>query len=462
MASTQKGFGGVSILLKLLIAALAAVLFYAVSFPRQQWDVHAADQELARERMSNLYNAGLQFYFFNKRFPLSIEEALQALDTTFVEAAPFAFVIEQKIDMELAAEHQDLLEAEPSPERDSRLARVESLLRDSLLVTLEDTMRVAEFVFDDKGRRPHLRPDSSVATLYTTLIWARMKPLYEGLGSDTLYLLSEEPIQILRRKAGTLSRDLWAATSGRFLRRADETWFVKGPTVRQPVRNFSYTLPLDEIGTCPATGQPFRMKHINKYSYKGNWLFTVDGEEGDPLDSRVRQHSFLNEVKALAADGIGAAFAVLTDSAAAAGNEVYRVPEQERNAIVLRESLLAAGKIKTKQRLLAERDNSRVAGADSIDHYAADQIRAEILFPEYPAASAEQLDELLKQPEVRQIVERTRVVESYEPVKVDTVGLYFASPITGDEQYYTGLKHLFEVDPPENHGSIYNGTKSWE
>lgn len=462
MASTQKVTGGGSILLKLLIVALVAVLVYAVTFPKRQWAEQAVDLKLARARMSNLYNAGLQYYYFNKHFPLSIDEMLSALDTTYTDASPFAFAIEPKIDMDLAAERQDLLELPAGGDRDERLARVEELMRDSLLVTVEDTMRIAEFVIEDRGRIDRLRPDSTLLALHTTLIWGRMKPLYEGVGSDTLYLLSEEPIRVIRRKAGNLSRDLWASTGGTFLKRADGSWFAKGPTVRQPVRNYSYTLPLDEIGTCPSTGKPFVMKHVAKYGYKGSWLFTVDGEDGLPLETRVQRQSFLNELKGLAGDGIGAALTVITDSAKAAGNEAFRPSDSVKGAIVVRESLLAAAKVKKKQRMLAERDNSRVAGADSLAYYTADALRESILFPEYKGATAEQFDELLQRPEIQALIARTRVIPSYDTVKVDTIGLAFYSPIVGDEQYYSGVQHLFEVDPPENHGSIYNGAKSWE
>lgn len=462
MASTQKATGGGSIFLKLLIVVLAAVLVYAVAFPKRQWTKQAADLSLARARMENLYSAGLQFYYFNKRFPLSIEQMISSLDTTVVNAAPFAFAIEPKIDMELAAQRADLLEDSLAADREQRLAALDAVMRDSLLVTVEDTMRIAEFSFVDLGRQPVLRADSSRQELYSTLVWAEMKPLYEGVGSDTLYLLSEEPITVIRRKAGNLSRDLWASTGGVFLMRADGTWFAKGPTVSQPVRNYSYTLPLDEIGTCPATGKPFLMKHVAKYGYKGSWLFTVDGTEGRPIETRVQRQSFLNELKGLASNGIGAAQSLLADSAKNAGDEAYRVPPSVQSEIVVRESLLAAAKIKKNQRLLAERDNSRVAGADSIAYYTADAMREAVLFPEYQAATAEQFDMLLQRPEIQALIARTTVVPSYDTVKVDTVGLTWTSPIVGDEQYYTGFQHLFEVDPPENHGSIYNGTKSWE
>ena len=92
----------------------------------------------------------------------------------------------------------------------------------------------------------------------------------------------------------------------------------------------------------------------------------------------------------------------------------------------------------------------------------AGSLREEVLFPEYQGATAEQFDLLLQRPEIQDLIARTRVVASYDTVAVDTVGLAWYSPIVGDEQYYTGIRHLFEVDPPQNHGSIYNGTKSWE
>lgn len=494
MASARKSGGG-NIILKLLILVLIVVLGYSVQFPKKQWARQAEDLELARARMNNLYDAGNIFRHFNKRFPNSFEEMLAALDTTVIEADPFSFTIEQKQDMDVVAELQDLMALEArSPAEDERLAVIQAGLRDSLLITLDDTMRIARFEVKDLGLVGYEYPDTEalaaraaaeaeaakkrrrrnapveelepVPTIprqyYTTLVYAAMKPLYEGLGTDTLYLLSENPINVIKRYETPISRELWASTGGRFERRPDDAWFARGEVVSQPVSGFSFTLPMAGLNECPATGKPFVMKHVAKYKYKGAYLFTLDAAEGETLGTLARRQAFLNEVKGMASKEIGEIFSVLSDSATAAGNATFRVPAATQKKVIVEKTVAQLLKLKRRQQLLADAENTITAGIDSLEFYTDSTLREQTLFSEFQGQTAEHFAEMMKNPAVGELIDRVRVVPEFEEVKVDTVGLAIASPITGDEVYTSGWKRIFEVKPPENHGSIYNGTRSWE
>jgi hypothetical protein len=294
-------------------------------------------------------------------------------------------------------------------------------------------------------------------------IVAQVKPLYAGIGSDTLCLDSEHPITVIERKAGDLSRDLWASTQGKFIARPGTTsLFAAGPSARMPVKSYSLSLPLDEIGVCPTTKQPFLMKHVCKYGFKGAYRFTIDGAAGEPITTPGQQHAFLGALKDLASTAIGTVFGVLADSAMTAGNAQYRIPDETQVAVTVKETLALLPKLKPRQELVATADQSRVAGVDSLDYYTADALRTDLLFPEFQGKLAEPFNRLLADERIKDLVARVRMQPALDAVKVDTVGLAVYSPITGEEKYQRGLKRLFEVKPPENHGYIYNGTKSWE
>jgi hypothetical protein len=468
MSSKQTVGGGGSILLKLLILFLVVVLGYSVYFPGQQWNKQDRDLLIARERMDNLNQAGQLYVFFNRSFPQTMEELIFAIDTTFVEdASPFQFSYEPKsevgkfIEMEkLEAQQLDGL-GDPNLLAHS-IDSLKALMRDSLLVTLEDTMRIDVFHITDLGLQNFMLTDSTSIERYHTLVFADMKPLYQGLGTDTLHLVSEMPIRTLPRKAGVASREYWAATNGLFEDLPQGGRFTRGDTVRQAVKNFSLTLPIDEISTCPSTLSAYEMRHVNKYSYKGDYLFQIDGEEGDLLSTDAHRHAFLNELKAEASDAIGNRFAQLTEEGIAAGDPTYQVPQDEKAAIVIEETLAQVATLRSGRRFVATGETFLIARSDSIDYFSADEKRETELFSPFQGAMAEQFTALLADSLVADLVNRTRFERDFQPVQVDTVGLAFYSPIIGDEIYTTGINRIFEVDPPENHGSIYNGTKSWE
>jgi len=462
MASEQKPSGG-SWILKAVIAALIVILAYSIYFPSQQWKEQGRDEVLARQRLENLYNAGNLFYFLTKRFPTSIEEIVAVLDTAKVDAEPAHFQIESKQNMNLLAEREDLQRVEfRSPEEDARLVQLETLIRDSLLVTLEDTMRIARFEVKDLGQRSIVGADGQSRNIHQTLVWGVMKELYEGVGTDTLYLTSEEPVTVIKRKAGDLSRDLWASTGATFLPRAEGGFFAPGATVKQEVKYFSLTLPLTEIGVCPTTDKPFRFKHVGKYSYKGTLNFQVDGTVGEPLATLPQKQAFLVALRDQASNAMGAIFGAMADSAMNAGDSQYRIPEDVKANITVRETLKILPSIKPGAVLGAAAEQAQIGGLDSLDVYSSEAMRASVLFPEYQGPEAAVFKTLLEDPGVQALVQRVRMQGAFEPVKVDTVGLAVASPITGEETYQSGWKRLFEVKAPGNHGQIYNGTKSWE
>lgn len=462
MASVQKPSGG-SWILKAVIAALIVILAYSIYFPSQQWKQQGRDEVLARQRMENLYNAGNLFFFLTKRFPTSIEEVVAVLDTARVDAEPSHFEIESKQNMNLLAEREDLQRVEfRSPEEDARLVQLETLIRDSLLITLEDTMRIARFEWKDQGQRTFVGADGQSRTVHQTLVWGVMKPLFEGVGTDTLYLVSEEPVTVIKRKAGDLSRDLWASTGATFLPRADGGFFAPGATVKQPVKSFSLNLPLNEIGVCPTTGKPFVFKHVGKYTYKGTLNFQVDGTAGEALTTLPLKQAFLGALRDQASTAMGALFGAMADSAMKAGDTQYRIPEDVKTNITVRETLKILPSLKAGAVLSTAADQAQIAGLDSLDFYSSDAQRASLLFPEYQGPAATIFNKLLEDPGVQALVQRVRMQGAFEPVKIDTVGLAVASPITGTETYQSGWKRLFEVKAPANHGQIYNGTKSWE
>ena len=455
--SKKTSTGGGSILLKLLIVALAGVLVFTVYFSRQQWETNRLNTELARERMHNVEVAGLQYFYFHRVWPHTIDEIISSLDTCAVAAAPYHFNYERKV----------------------LLPRDMSGFRDSVLISLEDTMRIDTLRWVHGQPENLVLPDSSVKSLYHTKVWAQFKPLFQGLQSDTLHLASDTPVSIYRRQMGAVGRDLWAATGGLFYPYPDSSRVSHGDTVMQLVKHFSFTQPLDEISTCPHTQKSFILKHVCRYAYKGEYLFTVDGEEGEPVTTLARKQAFMNELKSMASQAIGLRYQELADSAAAAGDAAYKVPDDLKVDILIEETLAAAAELREGQRIVAESEKTRTASGanadpsvplleggaptDSVAYHTSDAFREGILFPEYNSPSAkEQFTRLMADSLVSGLLARLRVEASFDSVRVDTVGFAVYSPITGEEHYTEGILRLWEVDPPKNDGHIYNGLKSWE
>ncbi len=427
MAGKQTGGG--SILLKILIAVLIVVLYFAVEIPSRQWEQQEADQILARKRLTNLNTATLQYLFFNRKFPDTFEDLKASLDTCRLHVPPLHFIADQK---------------QMNPDA----------ARDSILISAEDTMRVEAFTIQGGGRG--LSPEGMER--YHTRIWAKMKPQYDALGTDTLHLWSDSEIKAWPREYGEMDFSLWASSPSRF-----ERYFTPGDSAYVEVTRHSFALPFETIFTCPSTGKPFEMQHVAKYSYSGEYLFELEGEEGESVSTVARQQAFFEAARTQVANGIAERFQALTDSAKAAGNAQFQVPEAEKNKIVVEEVSTWLAKMEPGQKLAHSSERSHTARADSASFYTADRFVEDTLFPEATLGSrARQHESLMALPAVSQLVSALRVGSELDSVRIDTVGTALYSPIEGDEVYMEGFMRIFEVDPPENHGYIYNGTTSWE
>jgi hypothetical protein len=460
--SKKQAYGGGSIILKVLILCLIVILGYSVFSPKMQWSKQNSDEVIARERMTNLESAALLYFYLNHNFPQDVEELLAAIDTSSMLVDPVMFEFEEKQNMLIRAEYQDVFESD-APDREAELIRLNGIMRDSLLVTLDDTLRIERFEYRNNGNQL-VTVDEEEKNLYHLQVWAVVKDLYKGVGTDTLNLYSEEEINIIPRARGPLDRDIWVSTGGRFSKGADSSYFSPGELVMQPLKNYSFTLPLNELGNCPSNDHPVDFKHISKYSYKGEYLFEIDAEDGMELLSLAQKQIFLSQVKELVANPIGDRFTALTDSAKTAGDEEYKIEPGVAKVIIAEEVIKGIDKLKRRQKLLAEADFVITAGSDSIMYYTTEEIRLESLFSAYnPKSSFAQTAEiLLADTSVVDLISRVRLTPAFEEVKVDTVGVAIYCPLSGEEQYLSGWQHIFEVSPAENHGEIYNNTESWE
>ncbi|MCB1047116.1 MAG: hypothetical protein KDC10_07910 [Calditrichaeota bacterium] len=427
-----KNVGGGSIFLKILIVLLIGVLYISVDLPSRQWKKQAADLKEARLRMENLNTAALQYLYFNRRFPKTYDDMKASLDTCILHMPPVTFSYDDK-------------QLDPDNPRDS------------LLVSAEDTMRIQSFALSENLSRTL----EDGRTLKHTMIWATMKPQYSALGTDTLHLYCEQPIIVKRRGAGARDFSLWASAPARFDRAVGG--MTRGDSSFIKATDFSFSMNFDDIFTCPTTGKPFEFKHVAKYTYKGELLFELDGQEGQPVNARNQQEGFLSAVKTLVSNEVALRFQSLTDSAKAEGNETYQVPEDAKNQIVVSEILNRLNTLKPRQKFSLTSEKTQVARADSSDYFDNPAMAERTLFPETSDGSqGAQFKTLLASPAVQELLPRLVLDTRLEPVRIDTVGVAIYSPIVGNESYLSGWKKIFEVDPPENHGSIYNGTSSWE
>ena len=77
--SDQYGKG--SIIYKILIVILAVILVASIYYPKKLWDQEAKNTEECRYRMTNLYNAELQFQRFNYAFTDSLDQLIEFIKT---------------------------------------------------------------------------------------------------------------------------------------------------------------------------------------------------------------------------------------------------------------------------------------------------------------------------------------------------------------------------------------------
>jgi len=77
--SDQYGKG--SIIYKILIVILAAVLVASIYYPKKLWDQEAKNTQECRYRMTNLYNAELQFQRFHFAYTDSLEQLIDFVKT---------------------------------------------------------------------------------------------------------------------------------------------------------------------------------------------------------------------------------------------------------------------------------------------------------------------------------------------------------------------------------------------
>ena len=81
MAKLKDPYGKGSWILRIAILGLIFVLGYSIMYPRQLWEQEARNLQLGRYRMSQLYNAELQYQRFNTTFTDTMDQLLDFVKT---------------------------------------------------------------------------------------------------------------------------------------------------------------------------------------------------------------------------------------------------------------------------------------------------------------------------------------------------------------------------------------------
>lgn len=77
----QDNYGKGSIVYKILIVLLTAALVFSIYYPKKLWEEEARNTEVSHYRMSNIYNAALQYHRFHHQYTDSLEELIQFIKT---------------------------------------------------------------------------------------------------------------------------------------------------------------------------------------------------------------------------------------------------------------------------------------------------------------------------------------------------------------------------------------------
>ncbi len=77
----QDNYGSGSIIYKILIVLLSAALIFSIYYPKKLWDEEVENTATSRYRMSNIYNAALQYHRFHHQYTDSLEELINFVKT---------------------------------------------------------------------------------------------------------------------------------------------------------------------------------------------------------------------------------------------------------------------------------------------------------------------------------------------------------------------------------------------
>lgn len=433
-----------SIIFKLVIAVLIALLIAAILYPQKEWNRQAADREICRLHMENVYYTNLQYLKNFKRFNGNLDSLINFIEVDSMMAPPGMFDIER---LTIWGTERDSFLVDFPDKFHYEKMEWELLSRDSLLVKLTPKER---FQRNPESKMLFVSQDSIYA-LYrdkgiedrTAYIWGNARINYQRILADSIYL---------------------------------------------PTKYFALSEDPQVFRTCPTSGMPYKITTNVKLGLRGEINYNMKREgEGNVKSSEFLSNVFVHQLRTdaatLALELVKSDTSIFKNMEETAVKTVFGEipPDTVRIAPVdsariaeIRDSLLTIFRdsliivnfkkgfaaLKPKSKILIDEETSKVVPVDSVSAWN-DSLRIKNAL--FVQDLTEQEKRLKAGLEVMAMLTRLDAVEKYFIAKIDTVGLTITCPI--DSIYYESgrsiIERIFGVGPAENHGRIVNGDYSW-
>jgi hypothetical protein len=430
-----------SYLYRALIVVLILILIFTVRYPKQQWEEQATNRDQIRSQLEDISKMSFQHYFFHRYFTENLDSMIAHVrGDTLPDVQPMRIVWERK-QVDLGMEGT----------------------RDSLLIDYDDRFRGdALLVIQNE-------PDQ-VDIVITP------KPLFSILGTDTLRLISSDPIRMIHRLGGLAETAWWASTPLEF----DSIAVIHGDTVSVPIINYVFQNPIDRMTDTPLFNEEFVLYNLLKLTYAG----TIDFElMAEPLDSSLLTDEksallfldlFKNDLKETYTTRVTALATTMREELEDAE---YELPRDSIVNIIESEMRLALAELTDLPRQASRRSNNMVTyqnqlvtdnretfRSDSLEYFQEYENVQETVFPLMLTPEMRQLyKKLLAEEQFQGIMERMQSTVGFAIANTDTVGQAVYAPIPESAaENRSILDRIFGVGLPEDHGFIYGNVKSWE
>lgn len=439
--ATGKG----SIIFKIIIVLLIAVVLMAVLYPQKQWKAQAEEEESCRLHMENIYYSSLQYLKKHKTFIDNLNSLISFMETDSLLAPPGLFEIER-------------LTVWESP-------------RDSFLVGFPDLYHYQRLDWEFIG------PESLSMTLIP-------KERFSLVPESRMHFHSDDSIFVLRREKGIedIYVYVWGKSRIRYERMASDSALI-------PTKYFAVSEDPEDFRICPTIGTPHKISTNVRVKLTGEIEYRVLRKEG----GNVSEDEFLRNlfIKKLKSDAAVEALRVIKsdttlfikkadeakvlvlgvippDTVEMSEKDSTRIATVRDSLLVgLKDSLLYANfsrnfaALKPRSKILMEEEIPKIIHSDSVAAWE-DSLRIRNLL--FSLVLDEKEQELASSEDIQAMFNRLEAKTKYYIAGIDTVGLTISCPI--DSAYIKKdksiLERIFGVGPTPNHGEIENGDYSWE
>ena len=312
---------------------------------------------------------------------------------------------------------------------------------DSLLVGFPDSFHVERITWDN------VTEDSLILTL---------KPYerYNFMPAAQWAFAADSPVSVFER--ATKESDTYVIVHTQDSLRLTE---LPGDTIRVPSRVYMLSQPLDSIGLCPTVRRPFNL-NVNVKIILNGLVTTIVHEE--VLPDTIPQDTLLQKlvINKFRGDAIARTQEVINQD-----TSISNMKDSLR-FVDIKDSLFFTffnekiDQLLPKDQIRLESDHTVNTSSDSIDvWYDVSRMKRTI----FGMVQDPLVDRLMQRENVQELFPRVSFEETYEVMKIDTVGITISCPILPEDRKQSRgfFQSIFGVKMEDNHGEIKNGDLSW-